>query len=302
VSPGFPGLAEEGEQAQGVDAGHPRAHGKVEVGTRRATRGADLAQDGPPRQHPALLGGNGAEVGVEAVQPQAVVEDQGPPGEEERVDQDHPPATDGAYGCASRGREVDAAVGRAWLAVQDPSPSEVAPRLDAVHGETQGRAPEPLPARRGEDRLQALLVPEGAGQVRGSQLDEVTGQRQPLHGKPAVTDLHGRAAAGLPVVRELERERPRGRLHVDPQQGPVAAPRARPEEQRPLLPDGPGGQGPVFPVYLHQHAGALDGSGLRDPDPAAGQALGHEGYRAADDGRTQSEDSQQVRHRDPRRA
>src|SRR5260370_34304907 len=93
--------------------------GPVEGGTGDAASGADFAKKGPRAHEVAGLHGDGLEVGVEGVETEAVVEDDGVAGEVERLGEDDAAALRGGDG-RGRGRGgVDSTVVRTGLCIED---------------------------------------------------------------------------------------------------------------------------------------------------------------------------------------
>src|SRR5260370_33728717 len=93
--------------------------GPVEGGTGDAASGADFAKKGPRAHEVAGLHGDGLEVGVEGVETEAVVEDDGVAGEVERLGGDDPAALRGGEGGGPGGREVDSTRRRTGRATEE---------------------------------------------------------------------------------------------------------------------------------------------------------------------------------------
>jgi hypothetical protein len=145
----------------------------VEVRAGDAAGGADLAENGSGIDEVAGLDGEGLEVAVERVEPEAVVEDNSVAGKIERLGEDDAAALRGVDGSAGESGEVDAAVRRAGLAVKDAALAEVAAGGNAGEWVVERAVPETLGSDRRENGAEALALGFGAGKLFGIWLHEI---------------------------------------------------------------------------------------------------------------------------------
>src|SRR5882762_4885048 len=98
----------------------------MKVGAGDAAGGADFAEERAGVDEVAGLNGGRLEMAIEGVEAEAVIEDDGVAGKIEWLGEDYAAALRGVYRSAGRSREVDAAVGRPGLAVEDAALAEIA--------------------------------------------------------------------------------------------------------------------------------------------------------------------------------
>ncbi len=147
----------------------------MEVGAGDAASGADFAKKGPRAHEVAGLHGDGLEVGVEGVETEAVVEDDGVAGEVERLGEDDAAALRGVDGSARGSGEVDSTVRRTGFAIEDAALAEVAAGGNASERVMEAAVPEALGRDGRENGAETLALGFGAGELFGIGLDEIGG-------------------------------------------------------------------------------------------------------------------------------
>src|ERR1700674_4164565 len=130
----------------------------MEVRAGDAAGGADLAEEGTGVDEVASLHGDGFKVAIKGVEAEAVVENHRVAGKVERLGEDDAAALRGVDGRAGESGEVDAAVRRAGLAVEDAALAKVAAGGNAGERVVERAVPEALGGDGRENGAEALAL------------------------------------------------------------------------------------------------------------------------------------------------
>src|SRR6266852_4410699 len=158
----------------------------MKVGPGDATGGANFAEERTGIDEIAGLHGDGLEMSIEGVKAQAVVEDDGVARKIEGFGKDYAAALCGVHGSAGERGEVDSAMRRAGLAVEDAAPAEVAAGGHAGKGVVEAAIPQTLGCDGSENGAQPLALGFGAGKLLGIGLNEIGRDFEPLGGELAL--------------------------------------------------------------------------------------------------------------------
>ena len=174
---------------QGIGAGTVDRGAPVKVWAGDAAGGSDFAEERTGIDEVAGLDRDGFEVGIKSVQAEAVVEYHGVAGEIERLRKHHATALGGIDGSASRRWEVDAAVWRAWPAIQNASLAEIAAGGNSSERIAEGAVPEAFRSDCREDGAQTLALRIGASELLRIGLHEIGSDLQAFGGELSLFDV-----------------------------------------------------------------------------------------------------------------
>ena len=194
----------------------------------RGSAGGPHAPERLGALHTLPLGDRGrVEVEIECVEAETVVEDHQPTWEEELGDEGNPAGIGRDHRCPPRHRIVDAAVGRAGLAIDDPARAESGAGCGRPHGLRELPAPEPLRGNRPVEYREPLALGLRPPLGLGVEIDHRLRQREALQREITPRDQEPslRAPRLAPLLDDPYPPRMGTRLHlqIDAQERGVTA-------------------------------------------------------------------------------